>query len=253
VIIARPAVVYAKKRVNIGRSITVFLERGGKKMSQLFQLNSPLIKFLSRAVDIVILNFLFLLFCIPILTIGTSITALYSVTIKMARNEESYLFKSFILSFKKNFTQSTIVWFIMLAAGFFLLADFYLLGNLNGVLRIFFTSVFILFGFVYLCILLFIFPYMAIYENTIKQSLLNSLLIGISNFPSLLLLIVLTFVPVTFLFSSVIGLLSVLYIGTFGGFALLAFINSYMFRKVFSKYEYRNVEEKNLLNEGVNI
>jgi uncharacterized membrane protein YesL len=222
-------------------------------MSQLFQLNSPLIKFLSRTVDIAILNFLFLLFCIPILTIGASITALYSVTIKMARNEESYLFKSFFLSFKKNFTQSTIVWFIMLASGFILLADFYFLGNLNGVLRIFFTSVFILFGLVYLCILLFIFPYMARFENTIKQSLLNSLLIGISNFPSLLLVIVLTFVPVIFLFSSVIGFLSVLYIGTFGGFALLAFVNSYMFRKVFSKYDGRNVEEKNLLNEGVKI
>jgi uncharacterized membrane protein YesL len=196
-------------------------------------------------VDLVILNFLFLLFCIPIVTIGTSITALYSVTIKMASNEESYLFKSFILSFKRNFTQSTIVWFVMLAAGFILLADVYFLGSLNGVLRIFFTSVSILFGFVYLCIVLFIFPYMARYENTIKQSLLNSLLIGISNFPSLLLLIVLTFIPVILVFSSFKGFLSVLYMGTFGGFALLAYLNSYILGKVFSKYDGRNVEEKN--------
>lgn len=206
-------------------------------MSQLFHLNSPLFKFLSRAVDIVILNFLFLLFCLPIITIGTSTAALYSVTIKMARNEENYIFRSFISSFKKNFTQSTVVWLIMLTAGFIIMADFYLLGNLNGVLRIFLTSVLIIFGFVYLCILLFIFPYMARYENTIKKSLLNSLLIGISNFPYLLLLLILTVVPGIVVFSSSLGFLTGIYLGTFGGFSLLAFLNSYIIRKAFSKYE----------------
>jgi len=208
-------------------------------LSHLFQLNSPLFKFLSRAVDIVILNLLFLLFCIPIITIGTSITALYSVTIKMTRNEENYIFKSFISSFKRNFTQSTLVWFILLASGFILLADLSVLGNFHGILRIFFTSALIIFGFVYLGILLFIFPYMARFDNTIKRSLLNSLLVGFSNLPRLLLLIFLTVVPVILGFTSFKGFLLVLYIGTFGGFALVAYINSYIFRKVFSKYEGR--------------
>jgi len=208
-------------------------------LSRLFNLDSPLLKFLSRAVDIVLLNFLFLLFCIPIITIGSSTTALYSVLMKLVRDEDKYIVKNFIGAFKRNFTQSTVVWFIMLASGFLLLANITFLGNLSGVPKIFFASMLIIFGLVYLCILLFVFPYMARYKDTIKKSLLNSLLIGLSNFPYLLLLLILTVVPVILVFSSSIGFLSGLYFGTFGGFALLAVLYSYIFRKVFSKYEFR--------------
>ncbi|MBO1513422.1 YesL family protein [Metabacillus bambusae] len=206
-------------------------------MSHLFNLDGRLFRFLSRVIDLVILNFIFLLFCMPIITIGASITALYSVLIKMVRDEDKYVVKSFILSFNKNFIQSTIVWFIMLAAGFLLLANFLLLGSLSGVPKLFFVSMLIMFGFVYLCILLFIFPYMARYEDTIKKSLLNSLLIGVSNYLYLLLLLSLSVIPVIFTFSSSIGFLSGLYFGTFGGFAFLSFINSYIFNKAFSRYE----------------
>lgn len=208
-------------------------------MSQLFNLDSPLYKILSRAVDLVILNFLFLLFCIPIITIGASMTALYSVLIKMVKDEDKHIIKSFIVSFKKNFTQSTIVWFIMFAAGFFLLANLFLSGSLSGVPKIFFASTLIIFGFIYLCSFLFIFPYMARYEDTIKKAFLNSLLIGFFNFPYLLLLLLVNLIPAIFVLSSSIGFLSFLYFGTFGGFALIALINSFVLRKAFSKYEVR--------------
>jgi uncharacterized membrane protein YesL len=211
--------------------------KGWQNLSQLFNLDSPLLKFLSRAVDLVILNFLFVLFCIPIFTIGASLTALYSVLLKMVKEEDGYIIKNFILSFKKNFTQSTIIWFIMLAAGGLLLINLLLLGSHSGVSKMFFASTLVVFATVYLCSFLFIFPYIARYEDTIKRSLLNSLFIGFSNFPYLLLLFILTLVPVIFVFSSSLGFLSGLYFGTFGGFALIAFFTSYIFRKVFSKYE----------------
>ncbi|MDP1442153.1 YesL family protein [Priestia megaterium] len=209
-------------------------------MSQLFNLDGPLLKFLSRSVDLVILNFLFLLFCIPIITIGASMTALYSVLIKMVRDEEKYIVKSFILSFKRNFTQSTIVWVIMLGCALLLLTNLLFLGNLSGVLKIFFVSMLIIFVFIYLCILLFIFPYMARYEDNIKRSILNSLLVGVFNLHYLVLLLIFTSFSVIVVFSSSIGFLSGLYFGTFGGFALIAFFYSYIFRKAFSKYEVRN-------------
>ncbi len=46
---------------------------------------------LSRLTELVLLNFVFILTCLPILTIGASVTALYSITLKMARNEEGYI------------------------------------------------------------------------------------------------------------------------------------------------------------------
>lgn len=210
------------------------------KLSHLLNLDSPLLKFLSRAVDLVVLNFLFLLCCIPIITIGASITALYAVLMKVVRDEDKHIVKSFLSSFIKNFFQSTIVWIIMLAAGSLFLVNFLLLGNLSGVPKVFFLSTLILFGFVYFCSLFFSFPYIARYEDTIKKSILNSLLIGLSNIHYLLLMSMFTVVPIIFVLSSSIGFLSGLYFGTFGGFALIAFVNSFIIKRAFSKYEVIN-------------
>ena len=45
-----------------------------------FNYDSPIMQFLTRLTDLFILNFLFLICSIPIITIGASATALYSVT-----------------------------------------------------------------------------------------------------------------------------------------------------------------------------
>ncbi|TDL31085.1 DUF624 domain-containing protein [Jeotgalibacillus sp. S-D1] len=206
-------------------------------MSQVFQLDGTLFRFLSRIVDLAILNALFLLFSLPIVTIGASTTALYSVLLKIIKNEDETIVKSFYFSYRRSFKQSTIVWFIMAAAGLLFGVNYSLLGNAGGLPLILWTSVLIVFGFVYLCIFLFVFAYISRYEDTIKKILLNSLLMGISHFHYLILLILLNVFPLIIVFSSSVGLLSGLYFGTFGGFALIALINSIIFRKIFSKYE----------------
>ena len=63
--------------------------------------DSKMMSFLSRIFDLIILNILFVLCSLPVITIGSSLTALYSVTLKMVRNEESYIFRSFFKSFKE--------------------------------------------------------------------------------------------------------------------------------------------------------
>ena len=72
-------------------------------MGKIFNLDSPFVQFMSRVADLMWLNILFLLCCIPIFTVGASTTAMYYVTLKMVRNEDSYITKSFIKSFKQNF------------------------------------------------------------------------------------------------------------------------------------------------------
>ena len=64
-------------------------------MSSFFNMDSPIMRFLSRLCDLMILNILCLICCIPIVTIGASITALYSVTLKMVKGEDSYIAKGF--------------------------------------------------------------------------------------------------------------------------------------------------------------
>ena len=86
-------------------------------MNRFFNMDNKFFVFMGRVADLILLNILCILCCIPIVTAGASITALYYVTLKMARDEESYIIRSFFCSFKQNFKQSTLIWILMLAAG----------------------------------------------------------------------------------------------------------------------------------------
>ena len=72
-------------------------------MGKLFDLDSPIMNFLGKLADLIILNILAFICCIPIVTAGASMTALYYVCLKMVRNNEGYIMKSFFKSFKQNF------------------------------------------------------------------------------------------------------------------------------------------------------
>ena len=58
-------------------------------MNGLFNLDSPIMRFLSKVCDLMILNVMCIICCLPIVTAGASITALYTITMKMVRGEES--------------------------------------------------------------------------------------------------------------------------------------------------------------------
>ena len=63
-------------------------------MSKLFRMDSPLMRFLTKIADLMVLNILFCVTSIPLITIGASWTALYSVTLKMVRDEEGSVSRS---------------------------------------------------------------------------------------------------------------------------------------------------------------
>ena len=211
-------------------------------MSSFFNMDSPIMRFMSRICDLMILNLLCIVCCIPIITAGASVTALYSVTLKMVKGEESYIFKGFFKSFKENFKQSTISWVIMAFIGIFIFIDYraasFLQENLVSVFRILIGAIVL----VYLMVLTYIFPYTARFENDLKNSFKNSLLIAILNLPWTLLMVI---CPValgfaTFLTSTTLVYGSMLWILL--GFATVAYLNSMIFRKVFAKYEPKEEE-----------
>ena len=98
-------------------------------MGRFFNLDSPLMTFLSKMADLMILNLLTLLCCLPIITAGDAMTALYYMTIKMVKNEECYIVKGYFKSFKENFKQATIIWLIALVVGIIFAGDFMILRN----------------------------------------------------------------------------------------------------------------------------
>lgn len=201
----------------------------------IFNYDGPLMHFLNKLSDVIILNVLFIVCCIPLFTIGASCTAMYSVTLKMAKNEESYVTKSFFKSFKNNFKISTICWLIIAAAGILLLVDYRIAPQLFKGIAFAMQAIFAALGIVLAMVFLYIFPYIARFENTVKNTFKNSILIGILNLPyTLLMLVILIGIPVI---SSFIGLQISGIFWILLGFTLIAYVNSIFFRKVFYKYE----------------
>ncbi|MGN1184899.1 MAG: DUF624 domain-containing protein, partial [Oliverpabstia sp.] len=76
-------------------------------MNNLFNPDNKFFTFMGKVADLMILNLLCIVCCLPIVTAGASITALYYVTLKIARNEETYIARGFFHSFKENFKQAT--------------------------------------------------------------------------------------------------------------------------------------------------
>ena len=201
----------------------------------IFNYDGPLMHFLNKLSDVVILNILFIVCCIPVFTIGASCTALYSVTLKMAKNEESYVTKTFFKAFKDNFKISTACWLILAVIGVLLMVDYRIAPQLFKGLSFVLQAVFAAFGIVLSIVFLYIFPYIARFENTVKNSFKNAILIGILNLPFTLLMLVITIgVPIisSFIGLQISGLFWILL-----GFTLIAYVNSIFFRKVFYKYE----------------
>jgi len=86
-------------------------------MRTILNFDGPLMSFITKITYSAYLNILWLICCLPIVTIGASTTALFYVSLKVAKNEEGSITKAFFHSFKANFRQSTVIWLILLVVG----------------------------------------------------------------------------------------------------------------------------------------
>lgn len=202
-------------------------------MGRLFDLDSPVFSFLSKMADLIYLNILTFICCIPIITVGASMTALNYVVLKMVRNEEGYITRSFFKSFKQNFKQATVIWLMILAATAVLAGDAFILSYSGLVfpswLRIAVTVV----GVVLMFTLMHVFPVLSRFENSIKNTFKNSLFMGILTFPKTLLMMVCWMVPVVITAFFLQALPLVFAFGISGP----AFACALLYNKTFKRFE----------------
>ena len=173
----------------------------------MLQKDGKFVKVLNRIADLVGLNLLAILFCIPIITIGASITAVYGCIFRIQEKREGYLTKDFWKLFKECFRSSTIIYLVGVAVVAMLYLDYQI----------------------------FAFPRESYFENSLKATVKNALLLGISNIPYTLLMLginvfpffLVARIPVTFGIWFLIGISGV------------AWINSFFLKKIFSKVRIR--------------
>ena len=151
---------------------------------KLFSMDGKFLETFNKITDLVTLNILWLLCCIPIITIGASTSALYQVTLQIAENRDSYITKEFFKAFRENFRQATIVWLAVIVTGFVLLSD------MSVILGLIFMILILLFaGSMYF------FPVIAYFRNSTKKIFSNSFRLAFSNLRTTFQLFLIGLIP----------------------------------------------------------
>ena len=205
-------------------------------MRSFFNYDGPIFQFMSRIFDMMYLNALCLLSCIPIVTIGPSVTALYYCYFSISMNQDSSIVKMFFHSFKSNLKQGVLLTLIFIGLMFFLIIDIYLCSIPELATPNYFRIVLYILCIILSMVVSYTFPQLAQFKNTINNLLRNSLLMSIGNLGYTLAIVFFNAIPWILLFLFPIIFMKTLPFWLFFGFSAIAWINSKIFIKIFSKY-----------------
>lgn len=224
-------------------------------MSKVFNFEGPLFTSLSRLADLFWLNLLFILCCVPIVTAGAAATALYYVTLKMAKDEEGYITKSYFKSFKENFVQATVIWILLVAVMAIMYIDLVVAGGgsfTEAINSAAISNVVMVAAGVMTIVLVmtgtYVFPLLAQFDNTVINTIKNAFLISVRHLPYTILLIAITVAPVLLVWYFPPLLIIVVIM-----FAAVAYINSKIFNRIFILYMPKEAADEgpDALSEGI--
>ena len=207
---------------------------------KIFDLDSPLMNVLNKMADLMWLNILTLIGCIPIITAGAAFTSMHYVALKIVRNEESYITRSFFKSFKTNFRQATLIWLMILLIAAVLGGDYYIITK-SGIQ---FSSVLVVLimaaAVLVICTTLYVFPVLAKFDNTIMGTIRNAFIMSILQLPKTLVMLVMAFFPLIIYLVS-LRLIPIIFLF---GFSLPAYASAMLYNKFFQKLEDQLLSEQ---------
>jgi uncharacterized membrane protein YesL len=244
-------------------------------MGRIFDLDSPLMRGLNKMADVMWINVLVLIFALPLLVqqffmlgpivfegqelavnyvfyawlfgivccipLGPALTAMHFVLLKIVRDEESYITKTFFKSLKENFLQSAILMVIQFIAGGILLLDFMLMKDGNVIYRYIITAATI----ILFMASLYIFPLQAKFENSLPGTLKNSFLVAVMALPKTVVMAIVTRLPFFLLYLLDLKVMPLLFLlGIAGPGFLCAALYSETFKKFEPKEEAVSEEEE---------
>lgn len=219
----------------------------------LFKMDGPFYRFLDRATDLIFLNIIFLICCLPIVTIGPALTALYYVTMKIQRGEDPSIIKTFFHSFRTNFKQGLVLGVAMLLIAALLVFDLTALTSVVDIPAaiaqiLIFLSIFLLIALV--LVALYVFAVLAQFDNNTLQLVKWSAILSIRHLPVTIFSILVAAIPaLVFLFLPEIFwrvMVPALFLIAFSGTAML---QSFFYVRVFDFYIPKEEEPEDLSEE----
>ena len=160
-------------------------------MERFFE-SKPIV-YLSKFVDLVVLNVIFLISCIPIVTIGAAFCALYYTCVKVVRRDCGKLFQEYKRSFCMNFKTATISWLILLVAAGILGGGIYylLISGSGNSMAVFIGGCMALMLFL-IAVALYVFPVLSRFQAGSRDLMKSAAVMSVKHSGNTLFMLVVT-------------------------------------------------------------
>jgi uncharacterized membrane protein YesL len=159
-------------------------------------LDTRVYRWLEVATDFFLLNLMWLVACLPVVTIFPSTAAMFGVVRDWVRGKEGSLTRTFITRFRENLGQSLLVGAIWTVFGVALFLDFLVASQLSFGAEVVLKFLLVLVSALYAFGSVYLFPVMVHYEADWKTVIRNSLLMSIGRLPTTVMCLVLLAVMV---------------------------------------------------------
>ncbi|MCH4038950.1 MAG: DUF624 domain-containing protein [Lachnospiraceae bacterium] len=208
---------------------------------KIFDYDGPLMTVLTQIFDLVVLNLITLVMCVPIVTAGASLTAMHYVLWHSVRQEGDSIWKMYWRSFRQNFKQATLIWLGVLAIIAVLMLDWGLTGYMSASAANVMKILIAVLAFLLLCWLQYLFPLLSRYENTSRQTMKNAMALIAGYMPRTLGMVACWVIDGYLLYS-----LSIRWMPLFlmGGLSLPGYLCALLYNPIFKKLEGAEDEKK---------
>lgn len=187
---------------------------------------------LSSFIAFIGLNLLFLLTCLPVVTIGAAVSALDEVTIRFSDEESGRPVADFLPAFGRNFVPATLLSLCTIAPALALwFSGVFWLARPEPLVTAFAVILFLAAAYAFAAFL-HAMALVAVYRNSIRQSLKNALLLPAAEPVRTLCLV---FIPVTAVCLMVLFPPFIVIVATIGC-SVGAYASAFLFRSVHSRH-----------------
>ena len=203
-------------------------------MGGLFSPDSKVMQTLNRITDLLVLNILFVVTCLPVITIGAASTAMYTVCFRFGEDWEKSVIKTYFKAFCSNFRQATGIWLILALVMALAVGDFLICLPQTGALQYMVIAAFFL-GLMTEFAITMAFPLLSRFDNTVSCTLKNAVLLSLAYAPRTLLLGVLNVLPWALLLLYPMVLIRFTPFFLLIYFSMVAYFGSRLLKKPFAK------------------
>ena len=205
-----------------------------------FSMDSPFVRIMAKIADFMILNLLFIVCSLPIVTMGAAITAMYDVLTRMDTRREVPAAQGFLKAFNGNFKKATKLWLIVLAVIAFLCFDIYLMlvkvpAKLTTQVTL--IIIFVVMIFVWIMVAGYAFVLQARMENPLGRTIKMSFALTLVHLiPNSIFTAVLNLLPLAMMLLFTQLFFAIFPVWLFGGIPCLCYVNSKIYMKILKKY-----------------